>query len=96
MAGRVPVSIFLDEASICAFLDLALHLVHLVLWGEVWMPSHHRPFKFRFEFEVHVDHFFAKPGRGQRSKKKTSWYFWMSLLRRRSGFMLSSFSTKSS
>ena len=41
MAGIVPVFIFLDEASIFAFLDLALDLVDLVLWGGVWTPSYH-------------------------------------------------------
>ena len=50
MAGIVAVFIFLDEASIYTFLDLAFDLVNLVLWGGVWMPSYHRPFKLWFEF----------------------------------------------
>ena len=54
-AGVVPVVIFMDEARIYAFLDLALDLVALVLWGGVWRPSHHRPFKLGFELEVHLD-----------------------------------------
>ena len=68
MAGIVPVFIFLDKASIYAFLDLAFDLVHLVLWGGVWTPSYHRPFKLRFEFEVHLEQFFARQVWGQRSK----------------------------
>ena len=43
MAGIVPVFIFLDEASIYAFLDEASDLVDLVLWGGVLTPSSHRP-----------------------------------------------------
>ena len=91
MAGIVPVFIFLDKASIYACLDLAFDLVNLVFQGGVWTPSHYRPFKLRFEIEVHLDQFFARQGWGQRS-----WYFWMSLLRCRSRFMFSSYSTKSS
>ena len=68
MAGIVPVFMFLDKATIYAFPDLAFHLVEMVLWGGVWTPSHHRPFKLGFEFEVHVDQFFARQGWGQRSK----------------------------
>ena len=68
MAGIVPVFILLDEASIYTFLDLAFDLVDLVLWGGVWTPSHHRPFKLGFEFEVHLDQRFARQGWGQRSK----------------------------
>ena len=69
MAGTVHVFIFLDEASIYAFLDLARELVDLVLWGGGWMPSHHRPFKLKFEFEVLLNQFFTRQGWGQRSKK---------------------------
>ena len=68
MAGIVPVFIFLDEASIYAFLDLPFDLVDLVLWGGVWTPSCHRPFKLWSEFEVHLDQFFARQVWGQRSK----------------------------
>ena len=68
MAGVVPNFLFLDEASIYTFLDLAFDLVDLVLWGGVWPPSYHRPFKLWFEFEVHLDQFFARQGWGQRSK----------------------------
>ena len=35
MAGIVPVFIFIDQASIYAFLDLAHDLVNLVLWSGV-------------------------------------------------------------
>ena len=70
MAEIIPVFIFLDEASIYAFMDLAFDLVVLVLWGGVWTLSHHRPFKLRFEFEVHLDQLLARQRWGQRSKKK--------------------------
>ena len=65
MARVVPVSIFLDEASIHAFLDLAFDLVDLYLGGRVLTPSPYRPFELRFEFEVHLDQFFARQGWGQ-------------------------------
>ena len=68
MAGMVPVFILLDEASIYAFLDLAFRFVDLVLWSGVRTPSHHRPFKLWFEFEAHLDEFFARQGWVQRSK----------------------------
>ena len=38
MAGISPAFIFLHDASIYAFLDLALDLVNLVFWGGVWTP----------------------------------------------------------
>ena len=60
MAGIVPVFIFLNEASIDIFLDPTYPLVDLVLWGGIRTPSHHRPLKLRFEFEVHLDQFFCK------------------------------------
>ena len=66
--GVVPVFIFLAKASISTFLDLAFDLVDLVLLSGVWMPSYHRPLKLWFEFEVHLDQFFARHGSGQRSK----------------------------
>ena len=68
MTGIVPVFLFLDEASIYAFLDLALDPVDLVLWGGVWTLFYHRPFKLGFEFEIHLDVFFARQRWGQRSK----------------------------
>ena len=69
MAGVVPVFILFEEASIYAFLNLVFDLVDLVLWGGVWNPSQHRPLKPGFEFEVHLDEFFARQVWGQRSKK---------------------------
>ena len=60
--------VFLDEASIYTFLDVAFDLVDLVLCGGGWMPSYHRPFQLWFEFEVHLDQCFARQGWGQRSK----------------------------
>ena len=68
MAGIVPMFIFLDEASIYTFMDMAFHLVDLVLWGGVPMPSHHRPFNLWFEFEVHLDQLFAGQVWGQHTK----------------------------
>ena len=62
MAGIVAVFKFLYETSIYAFLDLAFDLVDVVLWSLVWTPSHHKPFKLGFEFQVHLDRFFARQG----------------------------------
>ena len=61
--------IFLAESSIYLFLDVVFNLLDLVLSGGVRMPSSHRPFKPLFEFEVYLDHRFARQGWGQRSKK---------------------------
>ena len=69
MAGVFPVFIFLDEASIYTFLDVAFDLVDLVLWGGVWTPSYHRAFKLWFECEVHLDQFFCKTGVGAMLQK---------------------------
>ena len=60
MAGIVPASILLDKATIYTFLHMVFDLVDLVLLGRVRMPSHHRPFKITFEFEVHLDPLFAR------------------------------------
>ena len=68
MAGVAPVFLFLNEASIYTFMELACDLLDLVLWGGVWTLSYHRPFKLSFEFEVHLNQFFARQGWGQRSK----------------------------
>ena len=94
MGGLVPVFILLDEATIYAFLDVAFDLDDLVLSGGVWTPSHHRAFKLWFEFEVHLDQFFAGQGWGQRSKNLL--VFLDELTETGSRFMLSSFSAKSS
>ena len=68
MAGVIPVFIFLDEASIYPRLDLAFDLVNLVLWGGASTPSYRRPFEVWFEFEVHLDQFFARQGWGNAPK----------------------------
>ena len=68
MAGVVPVFMLVDKGSTYTFLDLAFHLVDLVLWGGVRTPSYHRPFKLGFEFEVHLDQLFAREGWGQFSR----------------------------
>ena len=89
MARVVPVFIFLNEASIYTY--LALDLVDLVLWGGVWTPSYHRPFKLWFEFQVHLDQLFARQGWGQRLNNLL--IFLDELTGTDSRFMLSSFST---
>ena len=45
MAGIIPVFMFVAEASIYIFLDLALNLLDFVLRGGVRKPSCHTPFK---------------------------------------------------
>ena len=64
MAGIVPVFIFLDEASIYAFLDLAFYLVDLALWGGVWTLSYHRSFELWFELRSISTSFLQDRGRG--------------------------------
>ena len=86
--------IFLDKASIYTSLHQAFNLLDLALWGGVWTPSHLRPFKIWFEFEVHLDQLFARQGWG--NDPNNSSYLWMRLLRRWSSFMLSSSSENSS
>ena len=43
---------------------LEFNLVNPVLWGGVWRPSYHRPFKLWLEFEVHLEEICASQGRG--------------------------------
>ena len=45
--GVVPLLIFLYEASINTFLDLALHFFNLSLWSGIGTTPHSRLFKFR-------------------------------------------------
>ena len=70
MAVIVHVFTFLDKASIYAFLDLAFDLVDLVLWGGVWRPSHHRPFKLGLEFGVRKDNAKKNPSRPARKTRQ--------------------------
>ena len=95
MADIVPVFILLDEASIYTFFDPVFDLVDVVLWGRVGATPHCRPLKLRFEFEVHLDHFFfARERWAQRSEHLL--VFLDEIIRRGSRFRLSSFSEKSS
>ena len=58
--GIVPVFILFNEASINAFLDLALDFFNLFLWSRIGATPHSRLFKFWFQFQVHLDQFFYK------------------------------------
>ena len=66
--GVVPLLIFLHEASINTFLDLALDFFNLFLRSRVGTTSHSRLLKFRFQFQVHLDQFFIGQGRRQGAK----------------------------
>ena len=61
----VPLLIFFNGASINAFLDLALDFLNLFLRSGIGTMSHSRLLKFRFQFQVHLDQFFAGQGRRQ-------------------------------
>ena len=63
--GIVPVLILFNEASINAFLDLALDFFNLFLWSRIGTTPHSRLFKFWFQFQVHLDQFFTRKGRRQ-------------------------------
>ena len=63
--GVFPLLIFFNEASISAFLDLALDFLNLFLRSRVGTTSHSRLLKFRFQFQVHLNQFFAGQGRQQ-------------------------------
>ena len=60
--GIVPVFILFNEASINAFLDLALDFFDLFLWSGIVTTPHSRHFKFWFQFQVHLDQFLYKKG----------------------------------
>ena len=60
--GVVPFLIVLREASINTFLDLALDFFNLFLWSGLGTTPHSRLLKFRFQFQVQLDQFFAKKG----------------------------------
>ena len=63
--GVVPLLIFLHEASINTFLDLALDFFNLFLWSGIGTTPHSRLFKFEFQFQVHPDQFFRREEGGQ-------------------------------
>ena len=60
--GVVPLLIFFNEASINTFLDLGLDFFNLFLWSGIGRTPHSRSFKFRFQFQVHLDQFFTREG----------------------------------
>ena len=60
--GVVPLLIFFNEASINTFLPLALHFFNLFLWSGIGTTPHSRLFKFRFQFQVHLDQVFTREG----------------------------------
>ena len=60
--GVIPLLLFLHEASINTFLDLALDFFNLFLWSGIGATPHSRLFKFRFQFQVHLDQFFTSEG----------------------------------
>ena len=57
--GVVPLLIFLQEASINTFLYLVLDFFDLFLRSGLGTTSPTRFLKLRFEFQVHLDQFFA-------------------------------------
>ena len=57
--GVVPLLIFFHEASINTFLDPALDLINRFLRSGVGTTPDSRLLKFRFQFQVHLDHFFT-------------------------------------
>ena len=63
--GVVPLLILFVEASINAFLDLALGILNLFLRSRIGTMSQSRLLKLRFQFQVHLDQFFAGQGRRQ-------------------------------
>ena len=63
--GIVPMFILFNEASINAFLDLALDFFNLFLWSGIGTTPHSRLFEFWFQFQVHLDQFFTRKGRRQ-------------------------------
>ena len=66
--GVVPLLIFFNEASINAFWDLALDFLNLFVRSGIGTTSHSRLLKLRFQFQVHLDQFFAGQGRRQGAK----------------------------
>ena len=63
--GVVPMLILFNDASINAFLDLALDFFTLFLWSGIRTTPHSRLFKLRFQFKVHLAQFFTREGRRQ-------------------------------
>ena len=72
MVGVVPLLIFLNQASINTFLDLALDFFNLFLRRGVGTTSHSRLLRFRFQFQVHLDQFFYRTGEAAGRGKTSS------------------------
>ena len=70
--GVVPLLIVLHEVSIKKFLDLALDFFNLFLWSRIGTTPYSRLFKFRFQFEVHLDQFFTRGGGGAKAPNTSS------------------------
>ena len=87
--GIVAVLILFNEASINAFLDLALDFFNLFLWSGIGTTPHSRLFKFWFQFRVHLDQFFTTKGRRQGAEHLLIGY--QQFFRRGSRLRLSSF-----
>ena len=66
--GIVPVFILFNEASINAFLDLALDFFNLFLWSGIGTTPHPRLLKFWFQFQVLLDQFFTRNGGAARRR----------------------------
>ena len=63
--GVVPLLIFLNEASINTFLDLALDFFKLFLWSGIGMTPHGRLLKFRISFRSIWTSFLQERGGGK-------------------------------
>ena len=70
--GVVCLLIFLHEASINTFLNLAVQFFDLFLWSGIGTTAHLRLFKFRFQFQVHRDQFFTREGGAVRRRTRSS------------------------
>ena len=60
--GLIPLLIFLYEASMNTFLELALNFFDLFLRSGVGTTSQWRFIKLRFQFQVHLDQLFCRMG----------------------------------
>ena len=63
--GVVPLPILFNEASINALLEFALDFFNLFLKSGIGTTTQPRLLKLRFQFQIHLDQFFAGQGRQQ-------------------------------
>ena len=63
--GVVSLFLFFNEASIHTFLDLALYFFNLFPCSGIGTTPHSRRFKFKLQFQVHLDQFLTREGRRQ-------------------------------